>query len=457
MPDAPTALDQLPGFTADPGALAAARSDWSGTGTAEPLALLRPRSPEEVAAILSQLNRARQPLVPQGGLTGLAGGANPRAGDVALSLSAMSGIIDIDRNARSLTCLAGTPLAEAQAAAEAEGLMLPIDLPSRDSCCIGGNIATNAGGLRVIRYGTTRANVLGLEAVLADGSTVGALRKMLKTSLGPDLAPLMIGSEGILGVVTRAVLRLVPQPAARLTALCAVPDFDAVLRLLARARDGLPGLSAFEAMWSDFLTSQSAAKGIRPFAEIPPISIIIETESDGGEAEAQRFQDLLGAAIEAGEVADAILPQSLREVQSIWTLRETPGMETAMPGIVNLDVSLPSSELGRFADATEAAVASQMPDAVLLRFGHVGDGNLHVCVYAPWLDRDEAVRAVDAVIYPLVGRMGGAISAEHGIGTLKRDDLGQSRTGADLAAVRRLKAALDPNGILNPGKVLPPQ
>lgn len=447
-------LRALPGFTDDPTARAAARTDWSGMGEAEPLAVLRPRSPEEVARALQGLHRLNQTVVPQGGMTGLAGGANPRAQDVALSLAGLSGVIDIDRDARTLTCLAGTPLAVAQAAAAAEGLMLPIDLGARDSCAIGGNIATNAGGLRVIRYGTTRANVLGLEAVLADGSTVGALRKMLKTSLGPDLAALMIGSEGTLGVVTRAVLRLVPQPVARLTALCALPDFDAVLRLLGRARGALPGLSAYEAMWADFLGPQSRLRGVTLFPDLPPLSVIIEAETDGSPAEAARFEDMLAEAIEAGEVADAILPQSLRDTEAIWSVRETGGMEAAMPGVVNLDISLPSAELGRFGDRALRAVDAALPGAQVLRFGHVGDGNLHVCVWVPGMERRAAIHAVDAVIYPLVGAAGGAISAEHGIGTLKRDYLGQSRSPADLAALRAVKQALDPKGILNPGKVL---
>lgn len=449
------ALRALPGFTDDPVARAAARSDWSGMGAEEPLAVIRPRSPEELAAALGQLGRLRQTVVPQGGMTGLAGGANPRRKDVALSVAGLSGILDIDRDARTLTCLAGTTLAEAQAAAAAEGLMLPIDLGARDSCVIGGNIATNAGGLRVIRYGTTRANVLGLEAVLADGSTVGSLRKMLKTSLGPDLAALMIGSEGTLGVVTRAVLRLVPQPAARLTALCALPDFDAVLRLLGRARNSLPGLSAFEAMWSDFLDPRQTDKGVRFFADTPPLSVILEAESDGGSDDAARFESLLEQAIEAGDVTDAILPQSLRETEAVWSVRETAGMEATMPGVVNLDVSLPSSDLGRFGDAATEALSRALPQVRVMRFGHVGDGNLHLCVWVPGLDGLAATHAVDAVVYPLVGRMAGAISAEHGIGTLKRDHLDQSRSPADLAALRAVKAALDPDGIMNPGKVIP--
>ncbi|AXC51167.1 FAD-binding oxidoreductase [Paracoccus suum] len=424
-------------------------------GRAEPLAVLRPRTPEEVARAMAGLNRLSQTVVPQGGLTGLAGGANPRPQDVALSLAGLSGVIDIDRDARSMTCLAGTPLAEAQAAAAAEGLMLPIDLGARDSCLIGGNIATNAGGLRVIRYGTTRANVLGLEAVLADGSTIGALRKMIKISLGPDLSALMIGSEGTIGTITRAVLRLVPQPAGRLTALCALSDFPAVLRLLTRARDTLPGLSAFEAMWASFFRLMSEMRGSTLFADAPPLAVIIEAETDGSDAERLRFEALLEAAIEAGEITDAILPQSLRELSAMWSVRETAGMEQAMPGLVNLDISLPSTDLGRFDEAAADALRSALPGAATFSFGHVGDGNLHLCVHLPGTDPEAAIHEVDDVIYPLVGRMGGAISAEHGIGTLKRDYLGQSRTAADLAALRRVKAALDPNGILNPGKVLP--
>lgn len=451
----PDDLRTLPGFSDDPSARAAARTDWSGMGRAEPLAVLRPQSPDDLAHTMASLDRLSQPVVPQGGMTGLAGGANPRPQDVALSLSGLSGVIDIDRDARSLTCFSGTTLAEAQAAARAEGLMLPIDLGARESCLIGGNIATNAGGLRVIRYGTTRANVLGLEAVLADGSTVGALRKMIKTSLGPDLASLMIGSEGTLGIVTRAVLRLLPEPAGRLTALCALPDFPAALRLLATARNTLPGLSAFEAMWASYFTLMSGLRGATLFPDAPPLAVIIEVETDGSDIERTRFEAMLEAAIEAGDITDAILPQSLRELEAIWSVRETAGMERAMPGMVNLDISLPTADLGRFDALAADALRTALPGADSFSFGHVGDGNLHLCVHLPDTDPEAAIHAVDAVIYPLVGKMGGAISAEHGIGTLKRDYLGQSRTQADLAALRRIKMALDPKGILNPGKVLP--
>ena len=450
-----TALSALPGWRTDNASLEAASGDWSSAPHVQPRAVLRPDSIEALAAGLAACDRAGQPVVPQGGLTGLAGGATPRAGDVALSLAGLAGVIDIDRDARTLTCFAGTTLQQAQEAAAAEGLLLPIDLGARGSCMIGGNIATNAGGLRVIRHGTTRANVLGVEAVLADGSIVGGLRTMVKSSLGPDLGQLMIGSEGTLGVVTRAVLRLVPQPQARLTALCALPDFAAMLRLLARARDGLPGLSAFEAMWPDYLAWNAADLGIALFAETPPLAVILEAESSGSQPEADGFEAVLTAAFEAGEITDAILPKSERELAGIWTVREAVGMDRAMPGLVNLDVSLPTARLGEFAEASAARLDAAFADQRSFRFGHVGDGNLHLCVHVPGLG-DGAAHAIDSVIYPLVAAMGGLISAEHGIGTLKRDWLELSRGSGDIAALRAVKAALDPNGILNPGKVLPP-
>lgn len=454
MTGVPGELRAVPGggLTEDASARNAARRDWSGLAGEPPLAVARPESVEAVQALLAACHRHRQAVVPQGGLTGLAGGACTGAGEVALSLSRLSGVIEIDRAARTLTCFAGTPLHVAQAAAEAEGLLLPVDLPARGTCQVGGNIATNAGGLRVIRHGTMRANVLGLEAVLADGALVGGLQKMVKSSLGPDLRALMIGSEGTLGVVTRAVLRLAPLPAARLTALLASSDFDAVLRLLARARDGLPGLSAFEAMWADHYGWNARANGTRLFAETPPLSVILEAEGDGSPAEARRFEAVLAAALEAGEATDAIVPQSGREVAAIWAVREGMAMDAAMPGLVNLDVSLPPSRLGVFADACGVALARALPGAAVFRFGHVGDGNLHVCVHEA--EGTDAARRVDAAVYPVVAAMGGAISAEHGIGLLKRDWLHLSRSPADLAALRQVKRALDPNGILNPGKVL---
>lgn len=429
------------------------RSDASATGRHLPLAVLRPTSVHQVAAALEICDRHRQPVVPQGGLTGLAGGANAREGDIALCLERLSGIEEIDRVAGTMTLFAGTPLELAQKAAEEAGFLLPIDLGARGSCQIGGNLSTNAGGIRVIRHGVTRDNVLGLEAVLADGTILSSLNRMTKNNTGYDLRQLFIGSEGTLGIITRAVLRLRPLPAGRLTALCGLTSYDDVLALLKSAKSGLPGLSAFEAMWDTYFRFNADALNLRFFEKDYPFVVIIE--QDGvGEDERDRFESFLGTAIENNLVADALLAQSEKESRAFWSVREGHLMDQRLPGLINLDISLPIGRLDEFARQCEAVLLARFPAAHVSFFGHIGDSNLHVAV---WIDTpdEHAPHEVDAIAYGLVRKFDGSISAEHGIGTLKRDFLDHSRSPAEIDVMRRIKAALDPNQILNPGKVLP--
>ncbi|MDQ0314133.1 FAD-binding oxidoreductase [Amorphus orientalis] len=422
----------------------AVRSDASGTGRHLPKALLRPASVAEVSAALAICHRHGQPVVPQGGMTGLAGGANPGTGDVVLSLDRFAGVEEIDARGGTMTVRAGTVLETAQRAAADAGLLLPIDLGARGSCRIGGVIATNAGGLRVIRYGTTRDNVLGLEMVLADGTVLSHLNRAVKDNTGYDLRGLFIGSEGTLGVVTRAVLRLRPRPAAMETALCALPDFDAVLALLERARAG-GVVSAFEAMWADYFALNERLAGASLFAETPPFVVLMEMEG--------ALEPVLEAAFADGVVTDALLAQSEREVQAFWDVREGHAMDAALPGLLNFDVSVAAGDMEPFARDCASAVRTLRPDAFVSFFGHVGDGNLHIAVHLPDAGETE-VHEVDAIVYGHVRALGGSVSAEHGIGTLKRDWLGHSRSDAELAAMRAIKAALDPAGIMNPGKVI---
>jgi len=425
-----------------------ARSDASRTGTDLPVALLRPATVAEVSGALALCHAAGWPVVPQGGMTGLAGGANPRGGDIALSLRRLAGIERIEREGASMTLRAGTVLQTAQEAAAADCFLFPVDLGARGSCTVGGNIATNAGGLRVIRDGMTRDNLLGLEVVLADGTVLSNLGGMVKNNTGYDLRHLFAGSEGTLGVITRAVFRLRPLPAGRATALCALARFEDVLALLAMARAHLGGLSAFEAMWRDYLDLSARLAGLRLFAEPPPFSVILETH-DGEEA----LGSLLEAALAAGVIADALVARSEAQARDFWTVREGHALDAHLPGLINLDVSLPVGRLDDFAQACRAGVLARFPGAHVSFFGHVGDSNLHVAVAIPGAPAGGA-HAVDAIAYDLVRGFGGSVSAEHGIGTLKRDWLGHSRSPAEIAAMRAIKAALDPRGILNPGKVL---
>ncbi|MDR0809476.1 MAG: FAD-binding oxidoreductase [Gemmobacter sp.] len=429
----------------------AARSDTSRCGRHLPLALLRPATVEEVSAAMAICHRHGVPVVPQGGMTGLAGGANPGPEAVALSLSRLNGVEEIDREAMARVVRAGTVLEAAQKAAEAEGLLLPVDLGARGSCQIGGNIATNAGGVRVLHDGMTRDNLLGLDVVLADGTVLSQLTRVVKNNTGYDLRHLFAGSEGTLGVITRAVIRLRPLPLPRGTALVALPDFAAVLRLLAMARARLPGLSAFEAMWRDYFGFNQAQLGLKLFPEPPPFAVILEAE------EGEALETLLATAMDEGILTDALLAQSLTEARRFWEVREGHIMDAVLPGLINLDVSLTTGRLDAFAGACRQALLGRFPGAHVSFYGHVADSNLHIAVALPGGGTEAEVHGVDAVTYGVVRDFGGSISAEHGIGTLKRDWLGHSRSPAELAAMRAIKAALDPKGILNPGKVLPPE
>lgn len=430
---------------------AAAASDASRSGHALPRLLIRPRDTAEAAVALALCHRHGQTVVPQGGLTGLAGGACPRAGDVAISTARMSAVEAIDPEGLTITLGAGCVLARAQAAAEAQGLMFPVDIGARGSATVGGMIATNAGGIRVIRHGMMRENLLGLEAVLADGTVLSHMNTGPKDNTGYPLAQMLAGSEGTLALMTRAVIRLRPLPAGRYTALCALPDFAAVLALLRRARQELAGLSAFEVMWADYVAACQATEGVRLFAEVAPFTVILET--DGPPEAAAALEAHLARALDDGVIADALIARSHADARRFWAVREGHGLDAALPGLMNLDVSLPVARIGAFAEAARAAVLGAEPAAQVMVFGHLGDGNIHIALALP--DPDPARdHAAEALIYDTLRGFGGSVSAEHGIGTLKRDWLPYSRSPAELAAMRAIKAALDPLGLMNPGKVL---
>ncbi len=420
-----------------------------------PLALVRPRSTGDVSAVLRICHDARVPVVPQGGLTGLAGGATPVDGAVVLSLELMTGIEEIDEAAATMTVLAGTPLQTVQEAAEAAGLFFALDMGARGSCQIGGNVATNAGGNRVIRYGMTRDLVLGLEVVLADGTVLTSLNKLIKNNAGFDLRQYFIGSEGTLGVVTRVVVRLHPRPRSQSTAFCAVESYDQVVALLRHAREWLgSSLSAFEIMWADFYELMTApGTGIVP--PLPPGAgayVLIEALGTDATRDPEHFDEMLGHAVEAELVLDGVVAHSAAEARAFWAVRDASG-EFPRLGWPSLgyDIGIPTRDIGRFVDACRAAVVARWPGGATAFFGHVGDSNLHLHVKTP---DDVPQGDVHELVYGLVRDWHGTTSAEHGIGTLRRRYLGYTRTPIEIAVMRQIKQAFDPRGILNPGKIL---
>ncbi|SEB23205.1 FAD/FMN-containing dehydrogenase [Variovorax sp. YR216] len=429
-------------------------TDWSGAAPVRPLALMRPRSTEEVSAVLRLCSAHRVPVVPQGGLTGLAGAAVPNGDAIALSLDRMNAIESLDAAAATITVQAGATLEAVQQAAAAQGLLFGVDLGARGSCQIGGNLATNAGGNGVLQFGMMREQTLGLEVVLADGSVLPMLRPMIKNNTGYDLKQFFIGAEGTLGVITRAVLRLHPAPQARATTLVALPGFDAALALLGRLQARFPGaVGAFELMWRDFIETSLRWQKLRePFEMAHPFAALVDVVGDDEAALRDALEDVLGGAMEDGIAADAAIAQSHAQAQAFWKIREaTAELPVHMHPPINFDVSLPMREIGRFAEVCRAAFDARWPGHHSLFFGHVGDSNLHITTDGHSIGGE--AEELERVVYAQVAAFGGSVSAEHGIGLHKKPYLGASRTPAELAVMRAIKQALDPHHLLNPGKV----
>lgn len=441
------------GLVTDPALLDRHSADWTGKDRCRPLAVARPRTTEEVSAVLAYCHHHGWPVSVQGGLTGLAGGATPRTGELALSLERLCGVEHLDTTSAFLVAGAGTPLAVVQDAAAQQGLAFPLDLPSRGTCTIGGNIATNAGGNRVLRYGMTRNLVLGLEAVLADGTVLSSLRGVLKDNAGYDLKQLFIGTEGTLGVVTRASLRLFPEPAERLTLMVALDSYDALMGLLRRFRASLGArLSAFEAMWDSYLECALRVKQLaRPFPQRHAFYALAEVEALNPPEDKAQVEALLADAVAKAEVVDAILAASLSEARRLWRIRECAGeLLGALKPAAAHDISMPIHLMDEYASRVQSRYRAELGGDGLCVFGHLGDGNLHLMT--PLRSADDE-QAMDAIVYGMLPA-GGSISAEHGVGVSKKAWLSVSRSGPEIALMRSLKQHLDPRNILNPGRVI---
>jgi len=450
--------------------LSAWEQDWRRRSRGHALAVVLPASTAEVAGVVRAC-AARQPgtgvsIVPQGGNTGLVVGSTPDSSgrQIVLSLRRMQAVRGIDRDNLTMTVEAGCILQNLQTAASQAGYLFPLSLAAEGSCTIGGNLGTNAGGTQVVRHGNTRDLCLGLEVVTAQGAIWHGLSGLRKDNTGYDLRNLIIGSEGTLGIITAATLKLMPQPAAQLTAWAAVPSLDAAVALLGMAQRRLAsGLTGFEVMgrFALSLVARHFAQPPVPLYRDTPWCVLMENSDHESEHHARAlFEALLEEALGREYVTDAVVAESLTQARQLWQIRENIPLAQAQEGLnVKHDVSVPISRIPEFVRATDALLQAAIPGVRLVNFGHLGDGNLHYNVQAPvdvddkeFLAQHEA--AVNALVFDSVTRFDGSISAEHGIGSLKVDTLVQHKSAVALDMMRAVKRALDPTGLLNPGRVV---
>jgi FAD/FMN-containing dehydrogenase len=419
-------------------------------------ALVRPKNSEEVSKVVRCCHGNGVPIVTQGGLTGLVHGADVSPEEVILSMERMRAIEVIDPVQRIAVAQAGVTLQALQEAVESHDLSFPLDLGARGTATLGGNAATNAGGNRVIRYGMTRDMILGLEVVLADGTMLSSLNRLIKNNAGYDLKQIFIGSEGTLGIITRLVLRLREKPHSQDVAIVAVPSFAALIKLLKHIDSTLGGsLSAFEVMWQSFyrLVTSPPARGKPPLSQDHPYYVLIESLGADARLDSERFVAALESALEARLIADAAVAQSDHDRRAFWALRDDV-VQVVVGGMpVVFDISLPLAAMEQYVEALGRNLTGGIGEHRLWIFGHLGDGNLHVIVQVKPQDYPALRPRIEGFVYGPLGQLGGSISAEHGIGLEKKPYLSLCRSEGEIAMMRRLKAALDPAGILNPGKI----
>jgi FAD/FMN-containing dehydrogenase len=449
----------------DPQAVQAYAVDWRKRYYGRPLAVARPGTTAQVAAAVRACAAARVPIVPQGGNTGLCGGASPddSGTQVVLSLSRMNRIRAIDLDNDAITVEAGCVLASIQAAAREAGRLFPLSLAAEGSCEIGGNLSTNAGGTAVLRYGNARELTLGLEVVLPSGDVLDMLRALRKDNTGYDLKQLFVGAEGTLGVITAAVLKLFPLPAARVTALAAVASARQAVALLGLVRRRCGDRVTACELFSDFcltLVLKHFPATPPPFTARYPHYVLVEfSDTQHGAGLRQLAEEALGDALGDGIILDAVLAASEAQSRALWALRENISEAQAHEGQnIKHDLSVATSHIPEFIEATDAAMARAFPTARAVSFGHLGDGNLHYNFSAPeGVDTDrwmENLAAVNRLVHDSVARFNGSISAEHGLGQLKRDEVVRYKSKLELDLMRAVKTAIDPLGIMNPGKLL---
>jgi len=417
-------------------------------------AIVRPSSTEQVAAIMRACFELGQSVVPYGGLTNLVQGCATTPDDIALSFEKMNAIEEIDTTAHTMTAQAGVTMQSAQEAADKDDLFFPVDIGARETCMLGGNVSSNAGGTKVIRYGMMRDSVLGLEAVLADGTVVSSMNRFIKNNSGFDLKHLFIGTEGALGLVTRIVFRLSVKPQTHNVALVACNDYEQVVAVLNKAKTLLgSSLCGFEVMWSDFYdtVTQPQGKLRSPLSESYPFYTIVEAMGTRPGADDENFEGVLGDMIESELIRDGVIAKSDKEREEIWAIRGE--VEWLVKDCYNFDVSLRIADVGQYVEQVMSRIENDIPGALVAAFGHLGDNNIHVSVLC---EGNKTVHAetIEKHVYESLVPYQGAISAEHGIGLEKKPYLSISRSAEEIELMKSLKRSMDPKNILNPGKVV---
>jgi FAD/FMN-containing dehydrogenase len=439
----------------DSGRIADRATSYWNNAPMRAAALVRPRTTAELSAVLKLCNERGQSVVTHGGLTGCVEGAITRSDDVVISLERMNAIEEIDAIGRTATVQAGVVLQKLQQTVKEQGLYFPLDLGARGSCTIGGNVATNAGGINVIRYGMMRQRVLGLEAVLADGTIVSSMNRMLKNNAGYDLKQLFIGSEGTLGIVTRVIVQLEEAPISRNSAMLALDSFAQVTALLKLLQRRLGGqLCAYEVMWGEYFhTVTSPGRQRAPMGRDHAYYVMLEAEGAQPESDEAAFVAVLEDAMEQELIVNAVIAQSESERRALWEIRENFEAVFLNKPIFLYDVSLPIRDMDGYIREVQQRLKQRWPDSICNVIGHIGDGNLHLFVHPGVAGEGLHTQSDDDVYAPLQA-IGGSISAEHGIGTEKRARLPISRSAIEIELMRTLKRSLDPNNILNRGKVV---